>query len=188
LWREKAVNKKASVRDSVNRSFHYFPSLIQQSFAAKRTDVMTFYRYFRRNICRKYCAFFAQTTAIFYKNLIITLVFGEQRQVFLRKFGKIAENCDLIIIHTHAMASDFTVTWQFSQRYIKYWFFVSDQNSTPIAFTLCPCLLTQRISHWVVQAKPVFRWWIFFKLYSRHFRQSNGFCKSGITFTFHEVN
>jgi hypothetical protein len=39
----------------------------------------------------KILAFFAQTTLIFCKNLIITLVFEQKRQFFRRK---IAENCD----------------------------------------------------------------------------------------------
>jgi hypothetical protein len=38
--------------------------------------------------------FFAQTTARFCKNLIVTLVFEKKRQFFRRKFAKIAENCD----------------------------------------------------------------------------------------------
>jgi hypothetical protein len=39
-------------------------------------------------------AFFAQTTASFCKNLIITLVFEKNANIFRRKLAKIAENCD----------------------------------------------------------------------------------------------
>jgi hypothetical protein len=41
----------------------------------------------------KILAFFAQTTASFCKNVIITLVF-EKTPFFRRKLAKIAENCD----------------------------------------------------------------------------------------------
>jgi hypothetical protein len=42
----------------------------------------------------KHFAFSAQTSASFYKNLIITLFFLEKRQFILRKLAKIAENYD----------------------------------------------------------------------------------------------
>jgi hypothetical protein len=48
---------------------------------------------FKKN-CRKNWSFFAQTTASFCKNMIITLVFEKNANFFRRKLAKIAENCD----------------------------------------------------------------------------------------------
>jgi hypothetical protein len=56
------------------------------------TDVMIFKIFSPKNLA-KILAFFAQTTASFCKNVIITLVF-EKTPFFRRKLAKIAENCD----------------------------------------------------------------------------------------------
>jgi hypothetical protein len=58
------------------------------------TDVTIFKLFSAKNLVKIF-AFFAQTTAGFCKNIIITLVFEKKKhQFFRRKLAKIAEKCD----------------------------------------------------------------------------------------------
>jgi hypothetical protein len=69
--------------------FNFFASL-------QGTDVMILKIFSPKNLAEILVGF-ARTTASLCKSLIITLVFGEKRQLFRRKLAKIVENCDLNI-------------------------------------------------------------------------------------------
>jgi hypothetical protein len=56
--------------------------------------MLWFFKYFRRKIQQKYWRFFAQTTASFFKNLIVTLVFENNANFFAENWQKTGENCD----------------------------------------------------------------------------------------------
>jgi hypothetical protein len=57
------------------------------------TDVMILKIFSTKNLAKK-MAFFAQTTASFWKILIITLVFEKKTPISSPKMSKIAANCD----------------------------------------------------------------------------------------------
>jgi hypothetical protein len=57
------------------------------------TDVTIFKIFLPKNLAKK-LAFFAQTTASFWKQIDNNIGFWEKRQFFRRKLAKIAENCD----------------------------------------------------------------------------------------------